>query len=112
MKENLKERKCKILFLNLLRCLLLILPAVFVSGSGVPRHVALLHSFGFEVLIRDANVLSHIKPLCLSPGGCVTECLEGPLFNDAAPPPVNIEGRDEVFPHVLRESKLRRSRCV
>lgn len=68
--------------------------------------------FVFEMLIPDANVLSHLKPQCHFPGVCVTECPEGPPSNDASPPTVNIEGRDKVLPHVLAESKLWKQVCV
>lgn len=75
-------------------CLLLISPAVLGSGGRLTQHHRTfpMCMFGFEMLIPDANVLSDLKPLCHFPGGCVTECPEGPPLMMLVPPTVNIDG--------------------
>lgn len=57
---------------------------------GTQRH--------FEMLIPDANIVSHLKPP-LHFWWCVTECPKGPPLMMLAPK-VNIEGRDRV-PHMF-----------
>lgn len=66
-------------------------------GWGCSLTIALPHGpavcmFSFEMLIPDANILSHLKPLCHFPGGCVTECPEGPLLMMLVPPQQILRG--------------------
>lgn len=53
---------------------------------------------GFEMLIPDANVLSHLKLLCHFPGGCMTECPEGPLLMMLSPPHSKYWREGQAFP--------------
>lgn len=99
-------------FPPVIRCGLPILGFSFYLLTGtVGRGGCSVMQHRFEMLIPDANVMSHLKPLCHFPGGCMTECPKGPSLMMLAPHSKYWrEGCG--FPTCFGKNKHNESRCA